>query len=253
MTQLVDRTLKIQFQYNLPDDNGVWVIMFGGSIYDYVECQPYIEIPITGDNSLQIAAAKAQRNLSIALTVGTAAVGVAVGAAVAAPAIGNIGAAVADSAWAFEGSSIAAGLANIGPLAGEGLLAGLGTGIAGMSGAAIGGVAKTTNTVMNSALQIGNLSTNIPVHSTASDTTFLHLPFSPYVEIFTNKVIKDYKDKESEYKLKVGISCDKWVSVAEMPEQTLLKATGLANTDTSGMELDEINELNNIVQTGFYR
>lgn len=251
LTQLIDRELTIQFQYNLPDDSGVWIIMFGGSIYDYVECQPYIEIPITGDNSLQIAAAKAQRNLSIAMTIGAAVGGIAVGAAIAGPAIGNIGAAVVESGWAFGGSNVAAGLANIGPLASEGLLAGLGGGIAGISGAAIGGGMKTANTVMQSALQIGNLSTNIPIHSTASDTTFLHLPFYPYVEIFTNKVIGDYK--EAEYKLKVGISCDKWVDISEMPEQTLLKATGLANTNISGMELDEINELNSILQSGFYK
>ena len=247
MTQLVDRTLKIQFQYNLPDDNGVWVIMFGDSIYDYVECQPYIEIPITGDNSLQIAAAKAQRNLSIAMTVGAAVAGIALGAAVAAPAIKNIGVAAA----AYGGNPIAAVAANIGPLAGEGLLTGLGTGIAGASTALVGGGVKTANTVMNSALQIGNLSTNVPIHSTGSDTTFLHLPFYPYVEIFTNKVIKDYN--ESEYKLKVGISCDKWVGIETMPEATLLQTTGLANTDTSGMELDEIKELNDILQTGFYK
>ena len=251
MTQMVDRTLKIQFQYNLPDDTAVWVIMFGDSIYDYVECQPFIEIPITGDNSLQIAAAKAQRNLSIAMTIGAAVAGAAIGGAIAAPAIGQIGAAVAESAWAYGGSSIAAGLASIGPLASEGLLAGLGTGIAGMSGAIAGGGVKTANTVMNSALQIGNLSTNIPVHSAGSDTTFLHLPFAPYVEIFTNKVIKDYN--ESEYKLKVGISCDKWVGIDTMPADTLLKTTGLANTNTSGMELDEIKELNQILQSGFYK
>lgn len=251
MTQLVDRELQIQFQYNLPDDNGVWVIMFGSSIYDYVECQPYIEIPITGDNSLQIAAAKAQRNLSIAMTVGTAVAGIALGAAIAAPAIGAIGAAAVETASITGGSMIGAAAANIGPLAGEGLLAGLGTGLAGASGAAIGGGVKTANTVMNSALQIGNLSTNVPVHSTASDTTFLHLPFEPYVEVFTNKVIDGYN--EDQYKLKVGISCDKWVGIDKMPANTLLKATGLADTSTGGMELDEINELNNIIQTGFYK
>ena len=59
MTQVMAKTVGIQFQYNLPDDTGVWAIYFDNHIYDYVECSPFIEIPITGDNSLQIAAAKA--------------------------------------------------------------------------------------------------------------------------------------------------------------------------------------------------
>ena len=155
--------------------------MFGGSIYDYVECAPYIEIPITGDNSLQIAAAKKSRNLQIAATIATTVAGIAMGAAVAAPGLK----AVIDAAKSTGGNMASAALSNIGPLANEGLLtAAHGAGIMGATSALASGGIKASNTMMNSALQIGTLSTNIPIHSTASDTTFLHTPFYPYIEVF---------------------------------------------------------------------
>jgi hypothetical protein len=181
---VINNTVNITFQYSIPDDMGIWEIAFGDSMWDFVECQPFVEIPITGDNSLQIAAAKAQRNLSIAMTIGGAIAGVAIGGAIAAPAIGAIGAAATETASITGGSMLGAAAANIGPLAGEGLLAGLGTGIAGASTALVGGGLKTANTVMQSALQIGNLSTNLPTHSAASDTTFLNLPLSPFIEFY---------------------------------------------------------------------
>ena len=252
MTQVMAKTVGIQFQYNLPDDTGVWAIYFDNHLYDYVECTPFIEIPITGDNSLQIAAAKAQRNLSIALTVGTAVATAGIGFAAAAPGIASIGAAAAESAWAYGGSSVAAGIANIGPLMADNLLTvgQIGAAVGG-AGALAGGGTKAANTVMQSALQIGNLSTNVPVHSSGSDTTFLHLPMQPFIEFFTNNLIEDYS--ESQYKLKVGIACDMWKATSTMPDDTLLAATGTADMDTSGMTLAEIQELNQILQSGFYK
>ena len=250
MSMLVDKELEVQFQYNIPDDAAVWFIMFNGTIYDYVECMPYIEIPITGDNSLQIAAAKAQRNLSIATTVGAAVAGAVIGGAaglakgVIASGFGNAmdiaengiletasllwdNASYAELAMGFGGAALGAAA----PLAGGGL--------------------KTANTMMQSALQIGTLSTNVPIHSAASDTTFLHLPFYPFIQIFQN--IPQETFNESEYKKTVGIACDKWGTLSEMPENSLIKTTGVANMNTSGMELDEAKELNSILQTGFYR
>ena len=252
MTQVMAKTVGIQFQYNLPDDTGVWAIYFDNHIYDYVECSPFIEIPITGDNSLQIAAAKAQRNLSIALTVGTAVATAGIGFAAAAPGIASIGAAAAESAWAYGGSSVAAGIANIGPLMADNLLTvgQIGAAVGG-AGALAGGGTKAANTVMQSALQIGNLSTNVPVHSSGSDTTFLHLPMQPFIEFFTNNLIEDYS--ESQYKLKVGIACDMWKATSAMPDDTLLKTAGIADMDTSGMTLAEVQELNQILQSGFYK
>ena len=151
MSLMLVQELEIQFQYSLPDDTGVWVISFNNVIYDFVECQPYIEIPITGDNSLQIAAAKAQRNLAI---IGT--IGAAVGGAV----IGGIG--------GFASGAIRSGFAGTADIAEIGLAQTAsnlwwngtwGEVGAAAAGAALGaaaplsrGVSKTANTVMQSAL-----------------------------------------------------------------------------------------------------
>lgn len=247
---LINKELEVRFQYNLPDDNGVWFIMFGGSVYDYVECQPFIEIPITGDNSLQIAAAKAQRNLQIAATIGTAVAGAVIG-----------GAAGLAKGMIASGFSSAADTAEIGLAttarylwedgAWGQLIGGLGGAAVGAAVPLAGGGIQTANNIMQSALKIGTLSTNVPVHSQASDTTFLHLPKYPYIQIYTNTLIDGFN--ESEYKWKVGIACDKWGKLASMPEQTLLATTGTANMGTDGMLIDEVKELNDILQSGFYR
>jgi len=77
------------------------------------------------------------------------------------------------------------------------------------------------------------------------------LPKYPYIQIYTNTLIDGFS--ESEYKWKVGIACDKWGNLASMPEQTLLATTGTANMGTDGMLIDEVKELNDILQSGFYR
>ena len=247
---LVNKELEVRFQYNLPDDNGVWFIMFGDSVYDYVECQPFIEIPITGDNSLQIAAAKAQRNLQIATTIGAAVVGAAIG--------GAAGLAKGMIASGFAGATDIAeiGLTQTARFLWENgswgeLIGGLGGAAVGAAAPLAGGGIKTANNIMQSALKIGTLSTNVPIHGQASDTTFLHLPKYPYIQIYTNTLIDGFN--ESEYKWKVGIACDKWGNLASMPEQTLLATTGTANMGTDGMLIDEVKELNDILQSGFYR
>mgnify|MGYP003537427294 CR=1 FL=1 len=73
----------------------------------------------------------------------------------------------------------------------------------------------------------------------------------PFIEFFTNNLIEDYS--ESQYKLKVGIACDMWKTTSAMPDDTLLKTAGIADMDTSGMTLAEIQELNQILQSGFYK
>ena len=246
---LVNKELEVRFQYSLPDDNGVWFIMFGGSVYDYVECQPFIEIPITGDNSLQIAAAKSQRNLQIAATIGAAVI--MAGATILGPTIGAAITAGSEAAWATGG--IASGIAaNLAQGVGRELITAptVGAAITG-AGALVGAGIKTANNIMQSALKIGTLSTNVPIHGQSSDTTFLHLPKYPYIQIYTNTLIDGFS--ESEYKWKVGIACDKWGNLASMPEQTLLATTGTANMGTDGMLIDEVKELNDILQSGFYR
>ena len=246
---LVNKELEVRFQYNLPDDNGVWFIMFGDSVYDYVECQPFIEIPITGDNSLQIAAAKAQRNLQIATTIGAAVI--MAGTTILGPTIGAAITAGSEAAWATGG--IASGIAaNLAQGVGRELITAptVGAAITG-AGALVGAGIKTANNIMQSALKIGTLNTNVPIHGQSSDTTFLHLPKYPYIQIYTNTLIDGFS--ESEYKWKVGIACDKWGNLASMPEQTLLATTGTANMGTDGMLIDEVKELNDILQSGFYR
>ncbi len=249
MTMVINHTVNITFQYSIPDDMGIWEIAFGGSMWDFVECQPFVEIPITGDNSLQIAAAKAQRNLSIAMTIGAAVAGAAIG-----------GAAGLAKGVIASGFGTAADIAESGILGTAGLLwgnASYGELAMGLGGAALGAAAplagggmKAANTVMQSALQIGNLSTNLPTHTGASDTTFLNLPLSPFIEFYIPIMQDDYS--ESGYKETVGIACDKWTTTENMDGGSLLQTTGIADMDTSGMELDEINELNSIVQSGFW-
>ena len=250
MTLVLTSNIQIEFAYNLPDDNGLWIIKFNGSVYDYVECQPFIELPITGDNSLQIAAAKAQRNLSIAMTAGAAVAGALIG-----------GAAGLTQGVIASGFGTAADVAEQGilgtvrALSGDAFYSQIGMAAGGaLAGAAVplatGGV-KAANTVMQSALQIGTLSTNVPVHSSGSDTTFLHLQNTPLIEFYTNDTIDGFN--ESQYKLKTGIACDMWKTTSAMPDDTLLAATGTADMDTSGMTLAEVQELNQILQNGFYK
>jgi hypothetical protein len=38
-----------------------------------------------------------------------------------------------------------------------------------------------------------------------------------------------------------------------MLDDTLLATTGIGNMNTSGMEIDEVKELNSILQAGFYK
>jgi hypothetical protein len=52
------------------------------------------------------------------------------------------------------------------------------------------------------------------------------------------------------------MACDKWGSLNDLGNKldtsSLLKTGGIADMDTSGMELEEIIELNSIVQNGFW-
>lgn len=88
----------------------------------------------------------------------------------------------------------------------------------------------------------------------------------PYVQIFKNAIIDGLTTQEggtikeelggtskAEYMLKVGHACDVFTTMDKMPENSLLQTTGMANMNTEGMELEEVNELNAILQSGFYR
>ena len=58
---------------------------------------------------------------------------------------------------------------------------------------------------------------------------------------------------KAEYMLKVGHACDLFTTLDKMPENSLLQTTGTANMGTDGMLIDEVKELNDILQSGFYR
>lgn len=248
MSQVLSKELEIQFQYNMPDNLGVWIISFGDVIYDYYECAPYIDIPITGDNGAQIAAIEKQQALSTALTVGSIAAAVITGVSMAAPTIGNIATAAAETAAVSGSLSLGA---NISELAAEGLvkpaLVAVGAGLA-TKGAA-SGVSNIVSSKTNAANQIGTLSTNVPTKAGAAATTFLHLPFTPYIQFYTNKDMETANI--TEYKKTVGIACEKWAKISEMPSDSLL-AISNPTFNTGGMTQNEIAALINALN-GFYK
>ncbi len=267
--QLLSSTLRVDFYYDAPDELGVYIISYDDVIYDYCECSVDIEIPITGSNAAALAANKRSEALSIATQVATMGVAAAVGASGIKAVVGGvsqIAAAASESAWAYGGSKIAAAAANIGPLAGEGLLAGMGKGLAGIGSTGLIGAGGISNTISKAQIERASLRTNLPYHGSALQTTFLHLSMKPYVQIFKNTIMQGLNtesggtvkvklggEDEAQYKLKVGHACDVWETVANMPDNSLLQATGLADTNTTGMELAEVQELNGILQSGFYK
>lgn len=245
MNMLMSYTCKVEFHYNVPDEMATWIISFGDVIYDFVECDPSIEVPLTGDNARevmltkrQIAAQNAVKGLMIVTLLATAGVQGMIGGEVASAAGVNVAAAGGGVGSAIA-QGIKAGAANFLPTYGK------------TAAATIAGSYAVQNKIASLSRTLGNLSVNVPTHGGSGATTFLNFPLTPYIQLYQPAVLSDYK--EAEYKLKVGIACDKWCKISEMPENSLLKATGIADNSTSGMELGEIEELNTILQTGFYR
>ena len=255
MPQVLSKELEVEFHYNCPDETGVWIISFGQVIYDYLECDCAIEIPLTGSNARNVRAAKVGAALSIAAQAAGTAATVAIGAATLS---GGIGAA----RHLAQGIDVLAEEMGFGAggLEAEAYLgwSGLGTGrsafngmIGGMASGALGGVSGIANTIGQTIQTVNHLKVNVPFHPAADATTFLNLPMYPYIQFYTNQLIEGYN--ESEYKLKVGHACDTWDTLTNMPAASLCMATGIANMGTSGMEITEIQELNAILQSGFYK
>ena len=86
------------------------------------------------------------------------------------------------------------------------------------------------------------------------------------IQIFKNAIISGLTTSEGgtikeelggtskdEYKLKVGHACDVFTTIDKMPEDSLLQTTGCANLSSADMEITEYQELNSILQSGFYR
>ena len=241
MNMLMSYTCQVEFHYNIPDEMATWIISFGNVIYDFVECDPSIEVPLTGDNAREIMLTKRQMAANYALT------GLAVVSLIATAGVSTLEAFGAMNAATASATSV-------GSIASTGLKTGLSSiakGYLPTAAAAIGAGVAIDNRMTNLARTLGNLSVNVPTHGGTGATTFLNLPLTPYIQLYQPAVLSDYK--EAEYKLKIGIACDKWCKISEMPENSLLKAGGIADNSTSGMELGEIEELNTILQTGFYR
>lgn len=256
MTQVLSKELEITFQYNAPDDIGVWIVSFGNVVYDYYECVPYIDIPITGDNGMQIALAKQQSAINTALTIGGAVLAVGLtavsagvniaGAAATAgisageyvsQALTNTGAALTGRAMLYGGAEAAQQIGLVGRTAGAVAAAGAGAGIG------------IVNNITNTANQIGTLSTNVPVKAGAAATTFLHLPMKPFIQFYTNTLMETANIPE--YKKTVGIACEKWGTINSMPENSLLSISN-PTFNTSGMNKNEVNMLINALNS-FYK
>ena len=262
--QLLSSRLRLDFYYDVPDDLGVWVISYDDVIYDFVECCTDIEVPLTGSNAAAIAANARAEALTIAQQVASLAVtGVAAGSGLAlSGAVGELGAIYSGAGsisgtiqslpW-LEGSSLAS-LAAGGAAVSAGISAG-GRGLVGLS-----------NTLIQGRVDRAALRTNLPYHGTALQTTFLHMSMKPYIQIFKNSIMEGLTTEdggtvkvklggatEGEYKLKVGHACNIWATPTDMPDNSLLQTTGIANMSTAGMEMAEVQELNQILQTGFFK
>lgn len=256
MTQILAKELEIKFQYNAPDDIGVWIISFGNVIYDYYECSPYIEIPITGDNSRAISIAKQSQAINTALTVGAAVVGIGLSVAGAASSISAaaaasdvtfgeyMGSALRNTKGFFTGSTM--------DFTGPEALKQVGIvskAVGGATAATVGGGVTAVKGITASSNQIGTLSTNVPTKAGAAGTTFLHLPMKPYIQFYTNDTMETM-DLE-QYRKTVGIACEEWGTIESMPENSLLVISN-PTFNTSGMTQNEVNALISALN-GFYK
>ena len=269
--QLLSSQLRLDFYYNVPDELGVYIISYDKVIYDFVECSCKIDIPVTGSNAAAIKENKKQQALTIATQVASmattaiaAGLGLKFSGAVSTlkdvySGAGNIVDTVSSIPWLEEAEfkKVSAGGAAIG--AGTNRLIKQGIGL--------------YNTVNNAQIQRATLKTNLPYHGSALQTTFLHMSMKPYVQIFKNAIMGDLNTdpngtvkeeggtvkeelggtSKEQYMLKVGHACDIFTTMDKMPENSLLQTTGCANMGTDGMLIDEVKELNDILQSGFYR
>ena len=262
--QLLSSQLRLDFYYNVPDELGVYIISYDKVIYDFVECSCKIDIPLTGSNAAALRENKKAQALTIASQVAAAAVAVGVGAF-----SGGLGSWIsAEAEVAGKGviSSVAGGIRNAwGNIGSYSELFNTFGGVAGATGLTTAGI-NIANTIHNGKIQRAALKTNLPYHGSALQTTFLHMSMKPYVQIFKNAILGGLttskggtvevelgNEDEKQYMLKVGHACDVFTTIDKMPENSLLQTTGCANMSSMGMELAEYQELNSILQSGFYK
>ena len=274
--QLLSSDLQLDFFYNIPDELGVWFISYRQEdsnqwvIYDYCECAIDMEVPLTGSNAAAISASRKQEALTIATQIASAAATIAVGGSTMLG-VGQAARHLAQGIDALADVGLGWGSAGIESEAylgmrgvGSGWIAKAGT-AAGAIGAGVGAAINIYNTINNARIERAALRTNLPYHGSALQTTFLHLSMVPYVQIFKNNIMKPLSTtgndvsvelggtEKLDYMLKVGHACDVWQTLNNMPANSLCQTTGIANMDTTGLELTEVQELNSILQTGFYK
>lgn len=261
----ISEELEVEFHYNVPDELGVWIISFGDVIYDFVECNPSIDIPLSaidyrGQKYAQIGSvinygSSAINGLSgLASGIASMATGGSLGLGGletmrSENGYGSIGSmlkaqGVAGTMTAFDSDQVGTRSALI---QGAGMF---GSGVSQSFNSLGGAVTGIANNYINTRRTLNQLAINVPLHGAAGTTTFLNLPMAPYVQVFRNIVIDSYN--EGQYKLKNGHACDKWVTAASMPSNSLCQTSGIADINTSGMELKEVQELNSILQNGFF-
>ena len=266
--QLLSSRLRVDFYYDIPDELGVWIISYDDVIYDFVECSCDMDIPLTGSNAAAIRENKKQQALSIASQVATTAATIGIGYSSMKglnQALAHVAGGVdvlAEETLGYEGGlEVEAYLGSKG--SGRGMNAGtIASGIASGVGAGI----NIYNTVNQGRIQRAALKTNLPYHGSALQTTFLHMSMKPYVQIFKNAIMDGFTTQEggtikeelggtskAEYMLKVGHACNTFTTMDKMLENSLLQTTGCANLSSTGMEITEYQELNSILQSGFYK
>ena len=263
--KFISEKLTVDFHYNLPDEVGVWIISFDDVIYDFVECQCSIDVPLSATDyrgqkyaAISGVLSTAGNLINSVGDVAKSAVSVGIGSATAAGAASAYRVDTGESVFstirkqgvgalqAFDGTQrMQIGMMGSGATQAAGGAIGAGTSF-------LGGVSQGFNDVMSTRRTLNQMKINLPYHGAASPTTFLNLPMFPFVQVYTNNTIDDYVGKDSQYKLKNGHACDKWVTASEMPSNSLCQASGIADMDTSGMELSEVEELNSILQSGFF-
>lgn len=268
--QLLSSKLRLDFYYDVPDELGVYIISYDDVIYDYVECSVDMDVPLTGSNAAAINESKRSQALSIASQVAATAATSIIGASTMAGFTGA-GRYLAGAIDVLAGET-GVGFADVG-LETEAYFGGRGSGRAftgsqaiGIGAGIAGAAASIANTIRNGRIERAALKTNLPYHGSALQTTFLHMSMKPYVQIFKNAIMENLETKdggtvkvklggasEAQYKLKVGHACDIWAQLEEMPEDSLLQTTGMADMSSMGMELAEAQELNSILQSGFFK
>lgn len=273
MSQLLSSRLRIDFYYDVPDVVGAWYISFDDIYYDHVECNPNIDIPITGSNAAAEKATKANALISavsqgaqFAIQVGLTALGVKSISAQTNAGLGlnaATGRATSSSPLVqFDGvpkgpNTISATDFNNAKVLGNITKWNLIAGGAQKGSSSAQGI---INTLYQSKIDRATLRTNLPYHATASATTFLHLPMFPFVQIWKNDIFDNLDKKDGgyvsvelgdedqkQYMLKVGHACDEFCEISDMPADSLLQTTGMADNNVAGMTAEEYQELNTIL------